>query len=86
MYVFWLLGDMWPNENGVDEPDWVKTERTQFHDYRDKNKDGKMDREEVREWIIPPDYDHSEAEAKHLIYESDTDRVGYVEEKVIGLM
>ena len=31
-----------------------------------------MDREEVKDWIIPPDYDHAEAEAKHLIYESDT--------------
>ena len=76
MFLFWLLGDMWPNQNGEEEPEWVKTEREQFHSYRDKNNDGKMDKEEVREWIIPPDYDHSEAEAKHLIYESDVDRVG----------
>lgn len=27
----------------------------------------------VRDWIIPPDFDHSEAEARHLIYEADSD-------------
>lgn len=68
------IGDMWPNSEGEEEPSWVVTEREQFSDFRDKNKDGSMDREEVREWIIPPDYDHAEAEAKHLIYESDGDR------------
>lgn len=66
---------MWPEQNSDDEPEWVKTEREQFLSFRDKNKDGHMDAEEVKDWLIPPDYDHSEAEAKHLIYESDTDRV-----------
>ena len=32
-----------------------------------------MDLEEVRAWIVPPDYDHSEAEAKHLVFEADED-------------
>ncbi len=27
----------------------------------------------VRDWIIPADFDHSEAEAKHLIFEADAD-------------
>lgn len=67
---------MWPNSENQEEPDWVKTEREQFATFRDKNKDGFMDREEVANWIIPVDYDHSEAEARHLIHESDTDRVG----------
>ena len=69
---------MWPNrgDQDKDEPDWVKTERDQFTNFRDKNKDGQMDKAEVTDWIIPSDYDHSEAEAKHLILESDTDRVG----------
>ena len=40
---------------------------------RDKNKDGFMDSEEVKEWIIPQDFDHAEAEARHLIYEADSD-------------
>jgi hypothetical protein len=28
---------------------------------------------QVKNWIIPPDFDHAEAEARHLIYESDVD-------------
>jgi hypothetical protein len=68
-------GDMWPNTDEPDEPEWVQNERTQFENYRDKNKDGRMDRSEVRDWILPPDYDHAEAEAKHLVFESDANRV-----------
>ena len=68
--------DMWPaQERDEDEPDWVTSEREQFEEYRDKNKDGVMDREEVAEWIIPDDYDHSDAESKHLIFESDENKV-----------
>jgi hypothetical protein len=26
-----------------------------------------MDMEEVQKWILPSDYDHTEAEAKHLV-------------------
>lgn len=61
---------------GEEEPEWVKNEREQYNQYRDKNGDGIMDAEEVKAWIIPPEYDHAEAEAKHLIYESDKDKVG----------
>ncbi len=67
--------DMWPHAGEEDEPDWVKTEREQFASFRDKNNDGHMDTEEVSDWILPPDYDNSEAEAKHLIFESDNDQV-----------
>jgi Ca2+-binding EF-hand superfamily protein len=61
-------------ENGAEEPEWVKTEREQFSEYRDQNKDGKMDKEEIKSWILPDNYDHAEAEAKHLMYEADTDK------------
>lgn len=70
------ISDMYaPDANGDQVPDWVIREKDQFHNYRDKNKDGFMDREEIREWIIPPDYDHSEAESKHLINEADSNKV-----------
>lgn len=69
------LGDMYNQEGDATEPEWVKTEREQFTEFRDKNKDGKMDKEETRDWILPSDYDHAEAEAKHLVYESDADKV-----------
>jgi len=69
------IGDMYKDEDADDasEPDWVASEREQFTKYRDSNGDGFMDLEEVKAWIIPPDFDHSEAEAKHLVFESDSD-------------
>ena len=42
---------------------------------RDKDGDGKLNREELKQWIMPENYDHAKAEAVHLIYESDTDSV-----------
>ena len=67
---------MWPSKD--EEPEWVKSEREQFLEYRDLNNDGFMDREEVQQWISPPDYDYMKAEAKHLIFESDVDKVQVV--------
>ena len=32
-----------------------------------------MDLEEVRAWIVPSDYNPSEAVAKHLVFEADED-------------
>ncbi|XP_021377539.1 calumenin-B-like isoform X2 [Mizuhopecten yessoensis] len=77
------IRDMYPNENGEEEPEWVKSERTQFEQYRDINKDGKMDNDEVKNWIVPPDYDHSEAETNHLIYEADSDKDGNLSKEEI---
>merc|ERR1712059_137164 len=71
------IGDMYKDEDTVgqeEEPDWVASEREQFTKYRDSDGDGLMDLEEVKAWIIPPDFDHSEAEAKHLVFESDSDQ------------
>ncbi|XP_053142763.1 reticulocalbin-1 isoform X2 [Hemicordylus capensis] len=68
------IADMFAHEDGGPEPDWVITEREQFSDFRDLNKDGKMDKEEIRHWILPQDYDHAQAEARHLVYESDVDK------------
>lgn len=69
-------GDLWPEEDREgEEPEWVKTERVQFTDYRDKNKDGRMDKSEVADWILPPDYDHITSEVKHLVAEADENKV-----------
>ncbi|XP_057666172.1 calumenin [Diorhabda carinulata] len=67
------IGDMYRGEDGEEEPDWVKSEREQFNTYRDKDGDGFMDSDEVKNWILPEDFDHAEAEARHLIYEADSD-------------
>lgn len=83
-HVQLILADIWDDEDDDDdeeddhhdgEPDWVASEREQFASYRDKNKDGKLDEAEIKEWIIPEDYDHSSAEATHLMESSDTDKV-----------
>ena len=29
----------------------------------------------MKDWIIPPDYDHVEAEARHLVREADANEV-----------
>lgn len=67
------IGDMYRAEEDEVEPEWVKSEREQFATYRDRDGDGFMDAEEVKNWILPPDFDHAEAEARHLIYEADSD-------------
>lgn len=68
------IGDMFrATEDGEEEPEWVRNERETFTKFRDKDGDGYMNYEEVKEWIIPPDFDHAEAEARHLIYETDSD-------------
>jgi calumenin len=68
------IGDLWkPEKENEPEPKWVATEREQFGIYRDKNKDGRLDRDEIHQWILPQDYDHVEAETTHLMNHADTD-------------
>lgn len=38
--------------------------------------DGYLDAGEVAHWILPGEVDHADNEAKHLIHETDTDKVG----------
>ncbi|XP_070550398.1 calumenin-B-like isoform X2 [Ptychodera flava] len=69
------IGDLYPEgEDDGEPPEWVKTEREQFSRFRDQDQDGKMNKREVQDWILPQDYDHAAAEAKHLMYESDEDK------------
>lgn len=39
------------------------------------SKDGYLDAGEVALWILPGEIDHADNEAKHLIHETDTDKV-----------
>ncbi|XP_004585487.4 reticulocalbin-1 [Ochotona princeps] len=68
------IADMFSHEENGPEPDWVVSEREQFDEFRDLNKDGKLDKDEIRHWILPQDYDHAQAEARHLVYESDKNK------------
>uniref|UniRef100_A0AC35U519 EF hand n=1 Tax=Rhabditophanes sp. KR3021 TaxID=114890 RepID=A0AC35U519_9BILA len=74
------IGDMYrpddyPELNGK-EPEWVESERELFKEHRDKNLDGKLDRDEMRDWIMPIGFDHADAESKHLIGIADEDKDG----------
>lgn len=53
----------------------MQTERQQFRDFRDLNKDGRLDGSEVGYWVLPPSQDQPLVEANHLLHESDTDKV-----------
>jgi len=70
------IGDMWHEEDPGDEPDWVEEERRQFNDFRDKDNNGFLENDEVRDWILPSEYDHAENEARHLLDSCDTDADG----------
>ncbi|CAD5217013.1 unnamed protein product [Bursaphelenchus okinawaensis] len=65
----------YPELNGK-EPEWVQSERDMFKEHRDKNNDGKLDTEEMREWIMPLGFDHADAEAKHLLGVADDNKDG----------
>ena len=72
-----LSADIYPSGISAtgQEPEWVQAEREQYKAHRDKNGDGVLDREEVANWILPADHDHTLSEAKHLIYEADENKV-----------
>lgn len=62
------------NNDGV--PDWVESEKNQFKHFRDQDRDGFLNLEEVKNWVLPQEYENSEAEAKHLVGSCDEDGVG----------
>ncbi|KAJ8251097.1 hypothetical protein GJAV_G00217220 [Gymnothorax javanicus] len=68
------IGDMFSPEEGEVEPEWITTEKQQFMEFRDVNKDGVLDASEIAKWILPGEMDHADNEAKHLIHETDADK------------
>uniref|UniRef100_A0A5S6QN25 Reticulocalbin-3 n=1 Tax=Trichuris muris TaxID=70415 RepID=A0A5S6QN25_TRIMR len=71
------ISDMYRPEDYPDqkkEPEWVEAERKMFQQYRDKDKDGKLNADELRAWLMPDDFDHADAEAKHLISVADDNK------------
>lgn len=69
------IGDMYrPSGPNEVEPEWVLSERESFSKHRDIDGDGYLTETEIRQWIVPNDYDTAETEAKHLIFESDSDQ------------
>lgn len=71
------IADMYheADSNG-EEPEWLKIEIEHFKTIRDQDGDGLMHLKEVRDWLMPLEYNHIEAEAQHLITECDKDESG----------
>merc|ERR1712096_21579 len=53
------------------EPELEENEKKNFMENLDKNKDGVLDRKEVKDWILPVQYDFAHAEAEYLVNVSD---------------
>lgn len=56
-----------------EDPQWAAAQQGHFANYLDKNKDGSLDKEEMKEWVVPS-YDRSEAEAWRLVSIADVDQ------------
>lgn len=69
-------------QEGADDPEWEATEKERFTDY-DKNNDGKLDREEMKPWILPDNMETATEESDHLIGRADDDKDGKLSEKEI---
>lgn len=59
-----------PEQN---DPQWIQAQQTQFTNFLDKNKDGTLNTEEMKEWVLPS-YERSEGEAWRLLSIADHDR------------
>lgn len=62
-----------------DDSALIESEREQFRMYRDTDKDGYLNHEEVKEWIAPSDYDSALSEAQHLIGQADSNKNGMID-------
>lgn len=58
-------------DSGDEEPQWVQAEREMFQKFRDKDNDGFLNLSEVKDWVVPSVFSQAEAEARHLIHQSD---------------
>jgi Ca2+-binding EF-hand superfamily protein len=74
------IGDMYKPEHPDEEPpEWLEVEKEHFKTIRDQDGDGLMGKTEVRDWLMPIEYDHIDAEAAHLILECDADEDGFLD-------
>jgi len=74
-----FLGDYKPEEETEkgkeNPPEWVAEEEKRFKEDYDMDQDGRLDREELKKWIVPETEDNIAAnEAKHLIESSDDNK------------
>ena len=80
LHTVYNTGDLFDPEDdesddSVENKEWIQEEREEFTLHLDRDGDSLLDRDEVRRWIIPDNYDHVEEEAKHLLQEADENQV-----------
>lgn len=76
-YAFELCADDIQFSYGDEDDSWRERETKHFETLRDKNGDGVLNKEEVEQWLYPPNTDPCVNEAKHLIHHADVDKVKY---------
>ncbi|OWF36647.1 reticulocalbin-1-like [Mizuhopecten yessoensis] len=69
-----FIADVHPSDKRTQDPTWISLRRKEFTNYRDKDSDGVLDFEEMREWINPSNYNPALVEARHLIHHSDLNK------------
>ncbi|KAF7627234.1 hypothetical protein Mgra_00009466 [Meloidogyne graminicola] len=68
-----FMGDL-VNEHLKSE--WYLSEQTRFQNEYDKNKDGILEGEELRAWLVPDLWQTAKHEANHLIESADSNKDG----------
>ncbi len=70
---------MMVDENGQErteeERDWAEEERVEFEEHLDKDKDGVLNYQEIKDWLAPNETVFFEHEAEHLLSHADMDKV-----------
>jgi Ca2+-binding EF-hand superfamily protein len=67
---------------GGGDAEWEQTEKERFNEY-DKNHDGKLDRTDIKPWILPDNVELAKEEADHLISRADDNKDGQLSEQEI---
>ena len=63
-------------EGGAPEDQsWMKDELQRFNDEHDANKDGRLDEDEVKQWLLPDFHKVRAEEVDHLMTEADENKV-----------
>ncbi|XP_044306423.1 reticulocalbin-2 [Varanus komodoensis] len=68
-----FLGDYRRDPTASEEPEWIIVEKDRFKNDYDKDKDGRLNPQELLSWVVPNNEGIAQEEAAHLIEEMDLD-------------
>jgi len=57
---------------------WTAEDEEEFRTELDKDGDGKLNTDEIYQWLVPDDFDHIVDESNHLFSEADNNKVSSV--------